>query len=174
MGFGLSVAPKFFDAVVKWTLRDFEGVDNYIRVPNAMVAAVEAELSKYGLATKLAHPFLEMRVLGLQREDHDGTAHWRRRDAPEQSLSDTSTKREVFSWTGRALSHYPVCGWLRPVCSYVKRMATGSSGSGQRPMWDDPFSEVVCHLCNELKEKFLKEDPTMGAWSIPSTPEWKV
>ena len=70
MGFGLSVAPKFFDGVVKWTLRDFEGVDNYIRVPNAMVAAVEAELSKYGLVTKPADPFLEMRVLGLQLEDH--------------------------------------------------------------------------------------------------------
>ena len=51
MGFGLSVAPKFFDAVVKWIVRDFEGVDNYIRAPNAMVAAVEAELSKYGLTT---------------------------------------------------------------------------------------------------------------------------
>ena len=89
MGFGLSVAPKFFDAVVKWTLRDFEGVDNYLRVPNAMAAAVEAELSKCGLATKPADPFLEMRVLGLQLEDHDGTAYWRRRDVSDQSLSDT-------------------------------------------------------------------------------------
>ena len=99
MGCGLSVAPKFFDVVVKWILRHFEGVDNYIRAPNAMVAAVEAELSKYGLATKPADPFLKMRVLGLQLEDHDGTAHWRRRDASDQSLSDTPTKREVFSWT---------------------------------------------------------------------------
>ena len=41
-------------------------------------------------------------------------------------------------------------------------------------MWDDPVSEVVCHLCHELREKLLKEDPTKGAWSIPSTPEWKV
>ena len=83
MGFGMSVAPKFFEAVVKWTLRDFEGVDNYIRVPNAMVAAVEAGLSKNGLDTKPADPFLEMRVLGLQLEDHDGTGYWRRRDASD-------------------------------------------------------------------------------------------
>ena len=53
-------------------------------------------------------------------------------------------------------------------------MATGSYGSGQRPMWDDPVSDVVCHLCHELKEKLLKEDPMKGVWSIPSTPEWKV
>ena len=36
MGFGLSVAPKFFDAVVKWTPRDFEGVDNYSRWSRAL------------------------------------------------------------------------------------------------------------------------------------------
>ena len=43
MGLGVSVAPKFLDAVMQWVLLDFEGVDNYvddIRVPNAMAADV--------------------------------------------------------------------------------------------------------------------------------------
>ena len=177
MGFGLSVAPKFLDAVMKWVLRDFEGVDNYlddIRVPNAMVADVLAELSKHGLATEQADPFLKAGALGLLLEEHDGTAHWRRRDASDLSLSDTPTKWEVFRSTGQAPSHYPVCGWLGPVCSYVKRIATWSSGSEQKRKWDDAVSEAVCRLCNEFKEKLLKEDAAKGVQSIPSTQQWKV
>ena len=30
MGFGLAVAPKFMDIIIKWVLRKFDKVDNYI------------------------------------------------------------------------------------------------------------------------------------------------
>ena len=57
MGFGLCVAPKFLDMIVKWVTRKFVGVDNYVDdllVPTELVDCVSAELAKYGLPTKPA------------------------------------------------------------------------------------------------------------------------
>ena len=54
MGFGLSVAPEFWDAVMKWVLHDFEGVDNYkddIRAPKAIGLAAAWQVHKVSLMT---------------------------------------------------------------------------------------------------------------------------
>ena len=57
MGFGLSIAPKMMDLIVKWALRDCPDTDNYIDdiiTPDDQAEAVAATLNGYGLPTKPA------------------------------------------------------------------------------------------------------------------------
>ena len=35
------------------------------------------------------------------------------------------SRRELFSVCGKLVGHYPIAGWLRVACSYVKRVAEG-------------------------------------------------
>ena len=55
MGFGLSVAPKVMDAVVKFVLSEFPDADNYVDdmvAPSDQLQEVAAILAEYGLSTK--------------------------------------------------------------------------------------------------------------------------
>ena len=47
------------------------------------------------------------------------------------------SRRAVFSICGQFVSHLPVCGWLRVVCSLIKRKVV-SLTSG----WDDEVHDV--------------------------------
>ena len=100
MGFGLSVAPKAMDMIVKWVTRHHAGVDNYVDdlyVPKPLVGKVEQELKAYGLPTKPAEPATMSRVLGLQVTKPTGeAAQWSRRDVSLEVAADP-TKREFFS-----------------------------------------------------------------------------
>ena len=42
------------------------------------------------------------------------------------------TRRQLFSLCGHLIGHYPVAGWLRVACSWIKRISEGSS-------WEDPI-----------------------------------
>ncbi|XP_065189499.1 uncharacterized protein LOC135820118 [Sycon ciliatum] len=164
MGFGLSVAPKMMDAIVKWILRDVPGADNYVDdvfvAKNHQVEA-EAKLAEYGLATKPAEQLPEARVLGLQlQQDATGEVTWVRRDI-DVSLPVRITKRSLFSWCGRVIGHYPICGWLRTACSFVKRL---SSECGS---WDSEVSDVVYQCCRDLSARLCTEDPVRGQWHVP-------
>ena len=161
MGFGLSIAPKFMDIIIKWILRKFDGVDNYIDdilTPKVSSAEVAAELKRYGLDTKPAEDVIEARVLGLQLYSDGDCINWRRRDGCDLTITETPTKRDVFKWCGRVTSHYPVCGWLRPACSYVKRLACVTS------LWDEPVQPEVITVCKKLQERLAMEDPVHGVW----------
>ena len=60
MGFGLRIAPKFMDLIVKYPTRQFPGVDNYIDdllVPKPQSVAVKEQLQLYSLPTKPAERF---------------------------------------------------------------------------------------------------------------------
>ena len=46
------------------------------------------------------------------------------------------TKRGLFLWCGKLVGHYPVAGWLRLQCSFLKRMGCGGS-------WDAPVGKTV-------------------------------
>ena len=51
MGFGLSIAPKFMDIIVRWLTQEFAGVDNYIDdllTPSAVTIQVSEKLEKFG------------------------------------------------------------------------------------------------------------------------------
>ena len=55
MGFGLSIAPKVMDAIIKYLTRDCADVDNYVddlRVPSAQGNHVVAQMSHYRLETR--------------------------------------------------------------------------------------------------------------------------
>ena len=68
------------------------------------------------------------------------------------SIKQGLTKRQLFSICGKLVSHYPVAGWLRPCCSFLKLLGCGGS-------WDEPVSTVVYELTRELLERVRKEDP---------------
>ena len=100
MGFGLAVVPKVMDTIIKWLIRGFTDVDNYVgnlRVPEQIEEEVQAKLARYGLPTKPSERFSEAWVLGLQLETKpDGDVSWRRRDGSALDLPITPTKRDIF------------------------------------------------------------------------------
>ena len=84
MGFGLAVAPKAMDLIVKWVTRDLNEVDNYVDdlyVPKQLILTTRERLSEYGSPTKPAEQAQNACVLGLQlHPDTDGLVLWKRRE----------------------------------------------------------------------------------------------
>ena len=65
MGFGLSVAPKFMDMIIRWVTKDLADVNNYaddVRVPRTETQNAALAFAAHGLPTK------------------DPLSHWRRRE----------------------------------------------------------------------------------------------
>ena len=169
MGFGLNVAPKFMDMIVRWTTHPFRGVDNYIddlRVPAALSERVAARLAQYGLISKPEEAMSTSRVLGLQLSIplDDGQVMWRRRDGVQTTFDEPLTKRRIFQWCGRLTSHYPVAGWLRPACSMVKRLA-----GLEKVAWDEAVSDDLLQICRDLQSQFDHGDPVRGVWRADVT-----
>ena len=112
MGFGLSIAQKFKNMIVRWITRWMPAVDNYVddlKAPSRDCPDVASKLAEHGLPTEPAEPFVESSVLGLQ-QSKDEIVMWRRRDRAELELLSVITKRAVFQWCGRLTGHVPVCG----------------------------------------------------------------
>ena len=173
MAFGLNVAPKVMDTVVRYVTRDHRDVDNFvddIMVPSILADAVTENLAKYGLPTKPSEEMCEGRVLGLQLFDRDGQVMWRRRDGIDTTYAQPLTKREVYRWCGRLTSHYPVCHWLRPACCFLKRLASKESS------WDKPVSPELAACCDEVVSRLATDDPVAGVWQARSSEEsmWTV
>ena len=166
MGFGLNVAPKILGMVVSWVTRDLSGVDAYVddlNVPKTQLSVTESQLVRYGLEAKPPVDIADTRVLGLQLSGvGKGKVTWTRRQGVDLSLPSSPTVRQVASWCGRLLGHYPVCGWLCPACAYIKRQSTGQSD------WDVPVSENVVKLCQDVAERLPTGDPVRGDWSVPN------
>ena len=163
MGFGLNVAPKFMDIVIRWVTRGLPNVDNYIddvRTPTDSAELVAKRMREYGLPTKPAEPMSSARVLGLQLQDgEDDCVQWTRRAGVDLKLPRPATKRSLFSWCGRLTSHVPVCGWLRLATSYLKRLA------GSSTPWEQPLSDTVLNFCDEVEAKLDQDgDPATGPW----------
>ena len=107
------------------------------------VDVVRSHLSKYGLITKDPVALTEARVLGLRvTRNRLDEYHWQR-DSQIPVVNNDISKRELFSITGKLLGHYPVAGWLRVACSYIKRLA----GEGN---WDDVILSNVTAMLNEV------------------------
>ena len=71
-------------------------------------------------------------------------------------------------WCGKLTSHYPVGSWLRPACSYLKRL------SSLQPGWDDPVSHEVVACCAEVILRLQTEDPAQGVCSVPEDAQWSL
>ena len=69
-------------------------------------------------------------------------------------------KRDVFSWCGRLTRQVPECGWLRPACSFIKRMVNAEA------TWDQQVPEPLLKICDEVEDRLAREgDPVRGQWS---------
>ena len=110
------------------------GTDSYIDdiIVNEDVVSVEDvvnHLAQYGLEAKWPEPLDGARVLGLTlSKNNEGKMLFKRgNELPSVGEEEMPTKRKLFSICGRLVGHYPVCGWLRLACSYVKRRCEGES-----------------------------------------------
>ena len=169
MGFGLNVAPKIMSKIISAVLaldkEVLKATDHYIDdiwVDESLVkvAKVREHLQKYGLMTKDPVPLADARVLGLRVvEDESGQLMWRR-DGGLPALAQTATKRELFSFFGKLIGHYPVAGWLRTACSYVKRQANVVS-------WDEEIPDNVRTLAEDMLQRVAENDPVRGRWTVP-------
>ena len=112
MGFGLNIAPKVMDTIVKYLTREFPNIDNFVDdlfMPRSIMMSVKDTLAQFGLPTKPAEELENARVLGLQLSGSPAMLRWQRRDGADLKLSASPTCRNVFRWCGRIIAHYPVC-----------------------------------------------------------------
>ena len=178
LGFGLSCAPRVMTMILSKVLsmneRIRRGTDHYIDdiiVQEKVVSASEVRkhLATYGLETKDPESLNGGKVLGVSLTAGEGEQLKMSRGSPidELEVGDKLTKRQLFSLCGRLIGHYPVAGWLRPYCSYLKRL--GSDGS-----WDTLVNDTTRKLAVELIEQVKKEDPVTGQWHVDTTQKTTV
>jgi transposase InsO family protein len=175
LGFGLNVAPKIMSAIVNKVLsldkRVRAGTDSFVDdivVNNDVVPCerVVQHLCDFGLEAKPPEMLDGCRVLGLRVERSGDLLAWRR-DNKVGVISDCTTKRQLFSWCGQLTSHYPVAGWLRPCCSYLKRRTS-------ELMWDGVVSEQILRMAREMQQQVQADDPVRGVWTVPKIRSGRV
>ena len=140
LGFGLNIAPMVMKAVVSEVLKQNDVIDGAaspyvddILVNEDVVTSdvVISHLRQFGLECNPAQRVVEgARVLGL-RVKGAGVLQWQR-DNNIKEVPRILTRRSLFSWCGQLVSHLPVCGWLRPAASFIKRKVTSLTRT-----WDD-------------------------------------
>ena len=171
LGFGLNVAPKIMTAIVNKVLsldpKIRSATDSFIDdiLVNEAVVPVEkvvAHLKRYGLEAKTLE---NARVLGLRVCRKEGKLVWSR-DNDVAGPNPTMTRRELFSFCGKLIGHYPVASWLRPACSYLKRLACEGN-------WEQRVDERVVCLANELWDR-IQDPKTIGTCEIVTLVEFGV
>ena len=68
------------------------------------------------------------------------------------------TKRQVFSLCGKLVGHYPVAGWLRVACSFVKRNRSSNA-------WDSFAGSVAIQRLREVSSRLNVDDAVKRIWS---------
>ena len=68
---------------------------------------------------------------------------------------------------GKLVGHYPVAGWLRAACSYIKRHAEGDK-------WTDYVGDETRTKMVEVISEVRKADPVKGRWQVPKTDKGEV
>lgn len=174
LGFGLCSAPRIMSKILKTVLsRDDEvrrGTSSYIddiMVDTSVVAAqdVVSHLQSWGLEGKEPTQLEGSSVLGLKlHRAGDKLAFTRGNDIPsiEEVSGKKVTRRELFSMCGKLVGHYPVAGWLRVACGFLKRTAEGSR-------WEDDIGEKAHGMLEDMLRRVGKEDPVFGSWEVEKT-----
>jgi len=175
LGFGLSVAPKIMCSIVNKVLsmdqRVRNGTDSYVNdiILNEQIVSSKTViklLEKYGLDAKPAEPLVGSRVLGLRLTKVDDKILWGR-DNKLKSMAEVKTKRDVFSLCGQLVGHFPVAGWLRPACSFVKRQLSDKK-------WEDEIDETSFNMLTDVVKGVKEKDPVAGTWAVASGDEGVV
>jgi len=173
LGFGLSCAPRIMTSILGKvvSLDDHvrRAMDHYIDdivVQETIASAEEVcqHLAKYGLETKKPFGLNGRRLLGIALKQNSHGSLQMSRITPLTDISADfvrQTNRELFSSCGRLVGHYPVAGWLRLQCSFLKRLGCGGA-------WDSPVGKTVSMLAKELLAKVRIEDPVRGLWGVDS------
>lgn len=178
LGFGLNCAPRIMTHVLRRILSlesDIqEGTDSYIddiMVDETIVSSekVKTHLKSYGLQSKPVEDISNARVLGLQLYESQNGLRWRRGNNISEKIENNNelTRREYFSICGKLVGHYPVCGWLRLACSYVKRLCQGET-------WGDKVGNIAMSYLYEIMEQVKLRDPVGGIWTVTQLNECEV
>ncbi|KRX79665.1 hypothetical protein T06_11433 [Trichinella sp. T6] len=142
-----------------------------ILVNESVVAVdrVKRHLAHYGLTCKTHERAADgARLLGLKIWGQRRKLMWRR-DNDVGGMPDVLTRRSVFSYCGKLVSHFPVCGWLMIAAAYIKRKANDATTS-----WDEVISgDELRGLIQETALGVKKRDPARGGWVI-SAEEAKI
>ena len=171
LGFGLNLAPCVMKAVLDTVISQDpdvkRAVSTYIddlRVDETVLSAekVTEHLKRFGLECKQAVRLKDGgRALGLRVTAGRGSLSWRR-DNDIGGVEAPLTKRKIFALCGSLTGHLPVCGWLRPATSYLKRRA-----SQLEVDWDDPIGDTgLQEMIEELLNKVAADDPAKGRWNV--------
>lgn len=173
LGFGLNVAPKIMSAVLKKVLslepKISSATDSYIDdiiVNNDIVSGEEVVifLRKYGLDAKPPEKIENARVLGLRLVKKDDELIWKRDndyilEEEKEDSSESPTKRKIFSICGKLIGHFPVAGWLRPACSFLKRLTNETN-------WDECIDGHTFSILKDILSRIKEKDPVTGSWEV--------
>ena len=173
LGFGLNVAPLVMKAVLNYVLSQDPVVrrgtsayidDIFINEDVVTASYVKAHLESFGLTSKPPERLVDgARVLGLRVWGEQGGLFWKR-DNVIAEVPNELTRRSVFSYCGKLVGHYPVCGWLRVATSFIKRRANDVT-----ERWDDAIADgEVRTLLEEVVKEIRKNDPVRGRWDASS------
>lgn len=168
LGFGLCSAPKIMSRILKMVLSSEENIRaaTYSYIDDILVdetvisaAAVVEHLSRFGFEAKSPEPLKGGSALGLRLESGDsgGLVYHRGNDLP--TVDTDLTRRELFSICGKLVGHYPVAGWLRTACSFIKRNAEGDK-------WGDPVGAETVTRIREVVDTVKRKDPVSGVWNV--------
>ncbi|KRZ83029.1 hypothetical protein T08_13209 [Trichinella sp. T8] len=142
-----------------------------ILVNESVVAVdrVKRHLAHYGLTCKTHESAADgARLLRVKVWGERGKLMWRR-DNDVGGVPDVLTRRSVFSYCGKLVSHFPVCGWLRIAAAYIKRKANDATTS-----WDEVIDgDELRRLIHETALAVKKRDPARGRWDV-SAEEAKI
>ncbi|KAF4650081.1 hypothetical protein FOL46_001241 [Perkinsus olseni] len=170
MGFGLNIAPKTLQLIMQAALKD-EEADAYlddIYVPfssedPSRLDRIQQNLLRHNLPTKSPEDLAKARVLGLQLfVGPDDVLYWKRRSGQHMDLllKDTFTLRQLLSWSGKLVSHYPVLSWLRPCLAWLRRSVPGND-------MNELIPSSVMSWAREIASRIRCEgDPATGRWFV--------
>ena len=176
LGFGLSSAPHIMASILKYVLAKSYTIqastkshvdDILVKTSQVLAEMLIAHLNRLGLVTKPPEQLDGGTALGLKvlRNGRGELVFTRGNEVP--SVPENLTRRGLFSICGKLVGHYPVAGWLRVACSYVKRRAEGGK-------WDDYVGEEEASMLVEVVARVEREDPVRGQWLVPKGSEGVV
>ncbi|XP_065668044.1 uncharacterized protein LOC136088283 [Hydra vulgaris] len=172
LGFGLNVAPMIMKSVVSAVIDQDElvksGTSAYVDdifVDESVVSLdfVKRHFLKYGLESKEGEQIGNdgVRVLGLCVRKVGNKLMWSRGNRVD-AISQKLTRRVVFSICGQLVGHLPVCGWLRVICSLLKRKAVSLTKG-----WDDEICDKnVKWVLKEVFAEVERCEPACGDWAV--------
>ena len=141
--------------------------DTLVNEDVVKASRVVEHLKSYGLLSKSPERVTDgARVLGLRVWREHGQLVWRR-DNEMDDMPSVLSRRSVFSYCGKLVSHYPVCGWLRVATAYIKRMANDCMKGWNDVITNEELRKYQQEAVNEVRNG----DPVRGRWDVKGDSE---